>query len=100
MCVRDRQIPANYTLKRNKLQDFDIFWCRLSKHPGKKSHFCPEHEDYACSSRDDCSAMDEPDLNVQKDEGAGVLPMKIVNEKETCQGKFYEVRSYIACFSQ
>ena len=82
------------------MPDFDIFWCRLSKHPGKKSHFCPEHEDYACSSRDDCSAMDEPDLNVQKDEGAGVLPMKIVNEKETCQGKFYEVRSYIACFSQ
>ena len=61
--------------------------------PGKKSRFCSEHEDYACSLKDDSAAMGEPALVLEKDEGTDVLLMKILNTRETRQGKFYEVIS-------
>ncbi|XP_028417353.1 uncharacterized protein LOC114541746 [Dendronephthya gigantea] len=61
--------------------------------PGKKSRFCTEHENSACSLRDDSAVMmGEPASNVLKDEDTtDVLPMKIVNERQTRQGMFHEV---------
>lgn len=72
-----------------------IFWIGCQNSPGKKTRFCPEHEDAACSLRDDSSAkMAESASVVGKDEEIDVLLMKILNERETRQGKFYEVRRY------
>ena len=64
--------------------------------PGKKSRFCAEHEDSACSLRDDWSTMmGEPAVDVKRDEEIDVLPVKVLNERETRQRKFYEVNSYV-----
>jgi hypothetical protein len=39
--------------------------------------------------------MGESASDAEKDEGTDVVAMKILNERETRQGKFYEVRRYI-----
>ncbi|CAB4004926.1 Hypothetical predicted protein [Paramuricea clavata] len=64
--------------------------------PGKKSRFCDVHKDAACALKDDWSSMTDsieqkPTSGVLESDDTDVLPIKVLNERETRQGKFYEV---------
>ncbi len=63
--------------------------------PAKSSRFCNEHLDLASRVLDDSLLMgDEKDKEEIEDCGDEVLPIRVLNDKKTRNGKFFQVASY------
>ena len=60
--------------------------------PAKASRFCNEHGNLASTFQDDSSLMNsEGTVDEGNCDPTEILPMKILNDKETRNGKFYQV---------
>ncbi len=60
--------------------------------PAKASRFCNEHGNLASTFQDDSSLMkSEGTVDEGNCDSTEILPMKILNDKETRNGKFYQV---------
>lgn len=71
-----------------------MFYQGCQNTPGKSSRICAEHEDLACKFKDDSDKMTGEAKEMLPDvcsNNADILPVKILNDKQTRSGKFYEV---------
>ena len=62
--------------------------------PAYKSRFCEGHKDLMCSFQDDSSEMHGNSVTVKialEDKAKDVFPVRVLSERVTHQGNFYEV---------
>ncbi|CAB3997256.1 Hypothetical predicted protein [Paramuricea clavata] len=63
--------------------------------PSKSSRFCEEHKNLATQFKDDSSSIPQCEPTTINDENIGdvgdIMPVKVINHRETRQAKFYQV---------